>query len=66
MSQSSFIERTIRGFTRALSKALISEQVASRPGLLQQFDPRVRVIGLLIFVSAVRHFRDRRARTAHR
>ena len=49
----SFIEETIRGFTRALSKALVSEQAAMQPGFLQRFDPRVRVAGLLSLVIAV-------------
>ena len=53
MSQS-FIESTLRGFTQALSKALISEQAARQPGLLQYFDPRVRVAGVLaLLISAV-------------
>ena len=47
------METTLRGFTRALSKALVSEQAAMQPGLLQKFDPRVRVIGLLSLVVAV-------------
>lgn len=36
-----------------MSKALISEHAATQPGLLQQFDPRVRVIGLLVLTIAV-------------
>jgi cobalt ECF transporter T component CbiQ len=53
MSRHSFLERTLRGFTRAVSKALQSEHAASQPGLLQQLDPRVRVIGILALVIAV-------------
>ena len=53
MSRHIFIESTVRGFTRALSKALISERTSSQPGLLQTFDPRVRVVGLLALVLAV-------------
>ncbi|MBZ5721279.1 MAG: cobalt ECF transporter T component CbiQ [Acidobacteriia bacterium] len=49
----SFIASTLRGFTRALSKALVSEQVSARPGLLQQLDPRVRLVGMLALVLAV-------------
>jgi cobalt ECF transporter T component CbiQ len=48
-----FISSTLKGFTRALSKALLSEHVATHPGLLQQLDPRVRVIGLLTLVISV-------------
>jgi len=49
----SFIESTLRGFAQAFSKAMLSEQAASRAGLLQYFDPRVRVVGVLALVVAV-------------
>ena len=45
MSRHFFIESTIRAFARALSRALASEQLVARRGLLQAFDPRVRVAG---------------------
>lgn len=48
-----FIQSTLQGFTRALSKALLSEQVANEKGLLQQLDPRVRVVGMLALVISV-------------
>jgi cobalt/nickel transport system permease protein len=54
VSHPSFLEATIQGFTRALSKSLLAEAAASRPGLLQQLDPRVRLVGILaLVVSAV-------------
>jgi cobalt ECF transporter T component CbiQ len=53
MSRHSFLGRSVRSFTRALSKALFAEESARRPGLLQALDPRVRVIGLLSLVIAV-------------
>ena len=53
MSRHSFLESTLQGFTRAVAKALQSEQAASQPGLLQQLDPRVRVIGILTLVVSV-------------
>ena len=53
MSRYSFLESTLKGFTRAVSKALQSEHAATQPGLLQQLDPRVRVIGILALVIAV-------------
>jgi len=53
VSRHSFLESTLQGFTRALSKALQSEHAASQPGLLQQLDPRVRVIGILALVISV-------------
>jgi cobalt/nickel transport system permease protein len=49
----SFIESTIQGFTRAFSKSLLAEAAATRPGLLQQLDPRVRVVGILALVVSV-------------
>jgi cobalt ECF transporter T component CbiQ len=53
MSRHPFLERTLRGFTRAVSTALASEHAATQPGLLQQLDPRVRVIGILALVLSV-------------
>jgi cobalt/nickel transport system permease protein len=53
MSRHSFLEATLQGFTRAVSKALLSEHAATQPGLLQQLDPRVRVIGILALVISV-------------
>lgn len=47
------LESTLERFARALSRALVSERVSSRPGLLQTLDPRVRVAGLLMLVIAV-------------
>jgi cobalt/nickel transport system permease protein len=48
-----FLQFTLQDFTRALSKALLSEQVARQPGLLQQLDPRVRLVGMLSLVVSV-------------
>lgn len=53
MSQSSVIEVTLRGFARALSKALISERAASQSGLMQGLDPRVRVVGILVLAISL-------------
>jgi cobalt ECF transporter T component CbiQ len=47
------VAATLLGLTRALGNALVSEQIARRPGLLQALDPRVRLIGLLALVLAV-------------
>jgi len=47
------IAATLLSLTHAFGTALVSEQVARRPGLLQAFDPRVRVIGLFALVLAV-------------
>ena len=48
-----FLESTLRGFSRVVAKALVSEQTATLPGLLQAFDPRVRVISVVVLVLAV-------------
>lgn len=53
MSRDGAIARTLLGLTRALGHALVSEEVARRPGLLQVLDPRARVIGMLSLVLAV-------------
>lgn len=53
MSSDRTIGATLVGLARALGHALVSEQVARQPGLLQAFDPRVRVAGLLGLVLAV-------------
>ena len=53
MKRNGTIAATLVGLTRALGNALVSEQVARRPGLLQALDSRVRVIGLLALVVAV-------------
>ncbi len=50
---SHMIESTLRGFTKALSKAFASEQTAARRGLLQSFDPRARIVSILLLVLAV-------------
>jgi cobalt ECF transporter T component CbiQ len=53
MRRTGTIAATLLGLTRALGNALVSEQLARRPGLLQALDPRVRVIGLLALVLPV-------------
>jgi cobalt/nickel transport system permease protein len=51
--QDSYLEKTIRGLSKALSESLFSEQVARKSGLLQSLDPRVRLGGVLLLVVAV-------------
>jgi len=53
MRRGGFLESTIVSFSRALSRALMSEEIARQRGLLQALDPRVRVIGLFGLVLAV-------------
>lgn len=47
------VEGTLRGFARALEKAIVSEQTAARRGLLQSFDPRARILGIFALVITV-------------
>ena len=53
MRRDGAIASTVLGLTRALGNALVSEQLARQPGLLQSLDPRVRVVGLFALVLAV-------------
>jgi len=53
MSRHSFLKSTVRGFAQAVSKALQSEHATTQKGLLQQLDPRVRVIGVFALVVSV-------------
>jgi cobalt ECF transporter T component CbiQ len=48
-----FVESTLRGFARTMSKALSSEQTAAKRGLLQGLDPRARLIGIFALVLTV-------------
>jgi cobalt/nickel transport system permease protein len=50
--RASFVERTIRGLADAMERALYAEELAKADGLLQQLDPRVKVVGLLALVVA--------------
>lgn len=47
-----FIERTVAGLADTLDQSLFAEEVARANGLLQRFDPRVKVVGLLLLVVA--------------
>jgi len=50
MSSRGYIDRAIRHVLEAESHALGAEQDASRPGLLQQLDPRVKVVCAMLFI----------------
>lgn len=52
MSRHPAVEGTLRSFSRALSRALISEEIAAKPALLQTLDPRARLVGILALVVA--------------
>jgi cobalt ECF transporter T component CbiQ len=53
VSRSDLLGSALRSLSRALSHALVSEQIARERGVMQMFDPRVRVIGILALVIAV-------------
>ena len=48
-----FIENTLAGLQSALERALYAESAASRTGLLQRVDPRVKVAGLFALIVSV-------------
>ena len=48
-----FIENTLEGLHAAMERALYAESAASRTGLLQQLDPRVKVAGIFSLIVAV-------------
>ena len=49
-----FLERLAQGVLHAMAHALEAESLAGRPGLLQGFDPRVKLIAILaLIVSGV-------------
>jgi cobalt ECF transporter T component CbiQ len=43
----SFVEQTILGLADAMERSLYAEDLAQSAGLLQQIDPRVKVVGML-------------------
>ena len=53
MSRSDFLGSTLKSLSRALGRALMSEQTARQPGAMQSLDPRVRLGGVLALVIAV-------------
>ena len=53
MRGESFLSRNIAGFTSALELALINEDLSKNHGLLQQLDPRIKLITFLLFIIAV-------------
>ena len=48
-----FIEHTLEGLHRAMERAMYAESAASRNGLLQRLDARVKVAGLFSLIVAV-------------
>jgi len=52
-SRQGFIERGIADITASLERAIFSEELARKDGLLQNLDPRVKVITFLALLLAV-------------
>ncbi len=52
MSRHIALEGTLRSFSRALSRALVSEDIAGKTGFLQALDPRARLAGIFSLVIA--------------
>jgi cobalt ECF transporter T component CbiQ len=53
-----FVEKTISGTSSVLRRAMFSEDIAARPGLLQRIEPRVKLLtllGLLVAAALLRH-----------
>ena len=45
-----FLERTVENLTETLDHAANASQIAERPGLLQELDPRVKIFGALVLI----------------
>lgn len=48
-----FVERTLATLVRKTERALFAEELARKDGLLQNLDPRVKIIGLLALILDV-------------
>ncbi len=51
-SSNPFLQRTLGSLTNAMATALRCERTASKKGFLQAFDPRAKVVGLLLLMGA--------------
>jgi cobalt ECF transporter T component CbiQ len=54
----SYVEKTVRGLSDALRRALGADDVAAQPGLLQRLDPRVKVASTLVLLVAAAFVRN--------
>lgn len=53
MAKKDFIERSIRGALSFFKESIFADEIASRPGLLQSLDPRVKAVTVLLFILLV-------------
>jgi len=51
--RSSFVERTLVDINATLEQSLFAEQTARLPGLLQELDPRLKILSALLVLLAV-------------
>ena len=59
-AKASFVKKTIDGVFSFFQEALVTETFTKRDGLLQSFDPRVKLISILTIVFAVSVTKDLR------
>ena len=52
-SRSSFIERTLVDINHTLEQSVFAERTAWQPGLLQELDPRLKILSALVLLLAV-------------
>jgi len=45
-SKKNFVEKTLYDLSQVVRNVVFSEQIAKAPGILQRFDPRVKLVGL--------------------
>lgn len=53
LRRGSFLEKTIAGSVEMLRNTILSQEMASRDGLLQRRDPRMKLVALLVALTAV-------------
>jgi len=59
--KNSFVERSLMGALAFFKESVLSDEYASREGLLQGFDPRTKTLGFLLLLAAVMFMKDSRA-----
>jgi cobalt ECF transporter T component CbiQ len=52
-NRSSFVERTLVDINHTLEQSLFAERTARQPGLLQELDPRLKILSTLLVLLAV-------------
>ena len=52
-SRSSFVERTLVDINHTLEQSVFAERIARGPGLLQELDPRLKILSTLLVLLAV-------------